>query len=219
MIVNVVEGVIRDVSVRDHHGLQSIFLRFLANVDDVLAPDRRLVVCERDRFTAVLQCQQRHIFRRNALRTNLIGPRFRNVPVLTEKAAHVAARRAHAEDARARQKMAQRFFLDGINLQCGRRAISKAVQLSAMIGSNEAESRLAGMNMAVARTKVAVNSPARLRFPPACFVQRIGLLEDLQLFHGSPSQTPLYARWADGVSHPCWRMRCGWRPQAWRRCW
>src|SRR5882724_12434075 len=66
------------------------------------------------------------------------------------------------------------------------------------------------MNMAVARTKVAVNSPARLRFPPACLVQRIGLLEDLQLFHGSPSQTPLYARWADGMSHPCWRMLCEW---------
>src|SRR6266850_1867912 len=208
MIVNIVEGVIGDVSVRDHHGLQSIFLRFLTNVDNVLAPDRRLVVGKRNRFTAVLQSQQRHILRRNVLRTNLIGPRFGNVPVLAEKAAHVAARRAHAEDARARQKMAQRFFLDGINLQRGRRAVSQTVEFSTLIDPNEAESRLAGMNMAVARTKVAVNSAARLRFPPARFVQGIGLLEDIQLFHGSPSETLLYAQWADGVSHPCWRMRC-----------
>src|SRR5256885_12956426 len=49
--------------------------------------------------------------------------RFRNVPVLAKKAAHVAARRAHAEHPSTWQKMAQRFLLDGINLQCGRRAV------------------------------------------------------------------------------------------------
>src|SRR5882672_2466631 len=119
------------------------------------------------------------------LRTNLIGPRFGNVPVLAKKAAHVAARRAHAEDARARQKMAQRFFLDGINLQCGRRAVSQTVEFSALIHSNEAKARLAGPDVAVARTEVAVDFPRRLRLPPTGLVQRIRLLEDLQLFHGS----------------------------------
>src|SRR5437016_1041375 len=44
------------------------------------------------------------------------------------------------------------------------------------------------------RTKVAVNSPVGLRFPPARFVKLFRLLEDLQLFHGSSSQTILYLR-------------------------
>src|SRR5205814_910183 len=39
------------------------------------------------------------------------------------------------------------------------------------------------------RTKVAVNAPVGLRFPPARFVKLFRLLEDLQLFHGSSSQS------------------------------
>jgi hypothetical protein len=50
------------------------------------------------------------------------------------------------------------------------------------------------MDVAVARTKIAVNSSVWLRFPPTGFVQLFGLLEDLQLFHGSSSQTALYLR-------------------------
>src|SRR5690348_3548230 len=46
----------------------------------------------------------------------------------------------------------------------------------------------------MAWTKIAVNPPVGLRFPPPRFVQLFGLLEDLQLFHGSSSQTALYLR-------------------------
>src|SRR5256885_13755557 len=101
--------------------------------------------------------------------------RFRNVPVLAKKAAHVAARRAHAEHPSTWQKMAQRFLLDGINLQCGRRAVRQTVEFAALIDSNEAKPRLAGMNVAVARTQVAVHSSGGFGFPPAGFVQGICL--------------------------------------------
>src|SRR6202140_361837 len=116
---------------------------------------------------------------------NLIVPRLRNIPVLAEEAAHIAARRAHAENARARQKMVQRLFLDGINLQRRRRAISQAVKLAAFIDADETKSSLAGIDVAVARTKIAVNAAVCFRFPPARFVQCIGFLEDFQLRHTS----------------------------------
>jgi hypothetical protein len=38
---------------------------------------------------------------------------------LAKEATHIAARRAHAEDPRAGQKMIQGLLLDGIDLQCG----------------------------------------------------------------------------------------------------
>src|SRR6266702_3180297 len=100
----------------------------------------------------------------------LVRTRFRNVPVLTEETAHVAAGRAHAEHARARQPMIQRLFFDGVNLQRGRCPISQVIEFSVLIEANEAEARLAGMDVAMARTKIAVNSPVRFRLPPAGFV-------------------------------------------------
>src|SRR6266581_1066610 len=100
----------------------------------------------------------------------LVRTRLRNVPALREETAHVAAGRGHAEHARARQKMIQRLFFDGVNLQRGRCPISKVIECSVLIGANEAESRLAWMDMAMARTKIAVNSPVCFRLPPAGFV-------------------------------------------------
>src|SRR5258708_33595188 len=82
VVVNVVEGVVGDVTVGDHHGLQTVLSSCLANVDDVFAPDGRFVVGERDGVAAIFQGQQRHIFWRNMLRTHVIGARFRDVPVL-----------------------------------------------------------------------------------------------------------------------------------------
>src|SRR6266699_4237068 len=87
---------------------------------------------------------------------HLVRTGFRNVPVLTEETAHVAAGRAHAEHARARQKMIQRLFLDGVNLQRGRCPISKVIEFSVLIDANEAESGLARMDMAMARTKIEI---------------------------------------------------------------
>src|SRR5260370_14927468 len=95
------------------------------------------------------------------LRTPLIEPRFRDVPVLTEEAAHVAARRAHAENARTRQKVIQRLLFDGVYLQCGRRAVSQAIEFSVLIDADEAKSRLAGPDVAIPRTEIAVDLPRR----------------------------------------------------------
>src|SRR5579885_2995466 len=55
--------------------------------------------------------------------------------------------------------MAQRLFLDGIDLQRGGRAVAQAVEFSVAIHADEAEAGLSGMDVAVARAKVAVNFP------------------------------------------------------------
>ena len=89
--------------------------------------------------------------------------------------------------------MIQGLFLDGINLQRGWRAVAQAVELAALIDSYEAESGLAGTDVAVARAEIAVNFPVRLRLPPASLVKFPRFLEDLQLFHGPSSPNQLYA--------------------------
>src|SRR5260370_36739576 len=100
------------------------------------------------------------------LRMHLVGPRFRDIPVLAEEAAHVAACRAHTEDASARQKMIQRLLLDGINLQGCRRAVSQAIEFSVLIDADEAESRLTRPDVAMPRTKITVDLPRRFQLPP-----------------------------------------------------
>src|SRR6202022_158172 len=53
---------------------------------------------------------------------------------------------------------------------------------------------LSGIDVAVARAKIAVDAPVSFRFPPARFMQRVGFLEDLQLRHASSLPIgPLYA--------------------------
>jgi len=89
-----------------------------------------------------------------------------------QKKHHVAARGAHAEDARARKKMVQRFFFDGIHLQRRGRAIAQAVELPVMIHANEAEACLACMNVAMPGTQIAVHAAMGFGLPPTGLVQR-----------------------------------------------
>src|ERR1043166_2229922 len=117
---------------------------------------------------------------------HLIVAGFGDVPVLAEEAAHVAAGGSHAEDAGARQKMVQRFFLDGIDLQNSRRAVTQAVQLSALVDADKTEARLAGVYVAMARTEKAMHTAVGLGFPPAGFVERVSFLQDCELRHRWP---------------------------------
>src|SRR5580658_3637712 len=103
--------------------------------------------------------------------------------------------------------MIQRFFFDGIDLQCRRRSIAQAIKFSALIHTNEAKPRLPGMNVAMPRTKVAVHAPASLRLPPAPFVQFLGLLEDLQLAHRPILLSVKLYACASVDLCPCW-LRC-----------
>jgi len=175
---------IGNVAVRNHHRFQPVFLRSLTNIDDVLAPDSRLVISERQRLATMLERQQRNIFRRNMLGPHLILPRLRNVPILAKEAPHVAPSRAHTEYPCPRQEMIQRFLLDRIDLQCRWSSVAQAVKFSTLIDTYETKSGLSRMNTAMAWTEIAMHAAASFRLPPAPFVQLVGLLEDLQLAHG-----------------------------------
>ena len=55
VLVDIEEGLAGDVAVGDHHIVESGGMRFARDVDDVLAPDRRLVIGEREVRDAALE--------------------------------------------------------------------------------------------------------------------------------------------------------------------
>ena len=75
------------------------------------------------------------------------------------------------------KKMIERFFLDGIDLQRGRRSVSQAVELSALIHADEAEAGLAFPDVAMARAEIAMHAAVGHRLPPARLVQRFASSE------------------------------------------
>ena len=168
VVVNIVKRFPRDVAVRHHHGFQPVRFRFFANIHNVFAPNRRLVVGERHGCAIVFSREQRNFFRQNGLRMNLIVARFGDVPVLAKKAAHVAAGGSHAEDARAGKKMIERFFFDRIDLQRRGRTVTEAEKFSAAIHADKTETGLPVMDAAMTRAKETVNARAsaylRIRF-------------------------------------------------------
>ena len=114
----------------------------------------------------------------------MVRARFGDVPVLAEKTAHVAARRAHRKNARAGKKMVERLFFDGIHLHGRRMRVSEVIKFAAFVCADETEAGLAVVDMAVARTKIAMNFAARLGFPPAGFVEGLLGFENFQVLHG-----------------------------------
>ena len=170
VVVDVVEGFAGDVAVGDHDGFEAVELGGFADVNDVFAPDGGFVVGEGDGITAVLQGEKRNLFGREVLGVDLILVGFGDVPILAEEAAHVASGSADAEDFRAGKEMAEGLFFDGINLQSGGRGIAEAEEFSALIDADETETGLAGADVAVARTEVAVEAAVGIGSPPEGFV-------------------------------------------------
>ena len=184
VVVDVVEGFVSDVAVGDHDGFKAVKLGGFADVNDVFAPDGGFVVGEGDGITAVLLGEERNLFGRKVLGVDLILMGFGDVPILAEEAAHVAAGGTDAEDFRAGEKMAEGLFLDGIDLESGGGGIAEAEELAAPIHADEAETGLAGADVAVARTEIAVEAAVGIGRPPEGFVEGGGFLEDLQVRHG-----------------------------------
>jgi len=129
-----------------------------ADVNDVFAPDGGFVVGESDGIAAVLQGKERNLFGGKVLGVDLILMGFGDVPILAEEAAHVASGGAYAEDFRAGKEVAERLFFDGINLESGGRSIAEAEEFAALVDADETEAGLAGADVAVARTEVAVDA-------------------------------------------------------------
>lgn len=181
VVVDVVEGFAGDVTVGDHDGFEAVELGGFADVNDVFAPDGGFVVGEGDGIAAVLLGEERNLLGRKVLGIDLILMGFGDVPILAEEAAHVAPGGAYAEDARAGKEMTEGLFLDGIDLESGGGGVAEAEEFAALIDADETEARLAGTDVAMARTEVAVETAIGIGRPPEGFVEGGGFLEDLQV--------------------------------------
>src|SRR5262249_44218356 len=129
--------------------------------------------------------EERNFFRRNTVRIYLIVPRFRNVPILAEKAAHVAAGSSHAENLRSREKMIERLLFNRIDLERRGRTVAETKKFSAAIYAYKTETGLAFVDVAVARAKITVDAVAGFWFPPSALVESLFGLQDLQACHVS----------------------------------
>ena len=99
---------------------------------------------------------------------------LRDVKILAELAAHVAASRTHRQYPRPRKEMVERLLLDGIHGQSSGPTIAELNQSSAFVLADEAKSRLALSYVTVPRTEIAMQAPVRHGLPPAAIVGSIG---------------------------------------------
>ena len=130
-------------------------------------------VSERDRAAAEpLRCEC-YLLGRSCIREFVPLARFGDVPVLTKSAAEIASSGAKREDARPRQKMAQRFLLDWIDTKPGAPAISGEHHLIAHALPNETKSSLPFIKLAKSRTDAALNAPIRQHRPPSTGIIRL----------------------------------------------
>jgi hypothetical protein len=115
------------------------------------------------------------VVRRVPAQALLVQLRLRDVPVLAELAAQVAARGAEAEHRRAREEMVERLLLDRIDREAGRSAVAELDQLPAAVLADEAEPGLTVGHPAVPRTERAQDAPVGLGLPPARRRRRVGV--------------------------------------------
>src|SRR5262249_13063421 len=71
--------------------------------------------------------------RREIDRPHVVLSRLRDVPVLAELAAHVAARGADRENARAGQEVVQGLLLDRIDLEGGGASVAEGDEAAAVV--------------------------------------------------------------------------------------
>ena len=119
VVVDVVEGFARDVAVGDHHSFDAVFFRGAANVDDVFAPDGRLVVGEGDRRAAVADGEHNDVFGRHVARNAPDRPDLEMSQFWQKKQPMLQPAVPMRKHLRAGQEMIERLFLDGIDLQRG----------------------------------------------------------------------------------------------------
>jgi hypothetical protein len=173
MIVNIVERFPRNVTIGYHDSVHTRNARGFADVHNIFAPNRGLVVGKGNRGTAISQGQRGNVLWRDVRGIYLIVMGFGNVPILAEKAAHVAAGCAERKNSRAGQKMVEGLFLNGINLQRSRLSIAQAVKFPAAVHANVAKSGLPFADVAMPWTKVTVDAAVVVSLPPTRFMKRL----------------------------------------------
>src|SRR5262249_33142192 len=112
-----------------------------------------------------------HRGRRDGRRRGPVGEpvlllRLRDVPVLPEAAAEVAAGGPERQHARARIEVVERLLLDRVDAESGRAAVAREVHLAAEVLAHEAEPALPVGHLAEARAEVALDLATLEPVPP-----------------------------------------------------
>jgi hypothetical protein len=167
VLVDFEEGFALDVAVGDHDGVETAVMGFAGDVDDVLAPDGRLVVGEGQRGCAVFFREVNDFDRREMGGADMVGTGLRDVEVLAELASHVAAGSAHGKDSGAGEEVVEGLLLDRVHGDGGGASVTELNQAAVFVLADIAEAGLAFADVAVTRAEITVQAPVGHGFPPA----------------------------------------------------
>src|SRR5262249_38512119 len=126
------------------------FVGTLRNVDHVFTPDAGFVVSECKTRTSVSNRVVTDVTGRQLHRIDLIRFRFRDIPVLAEKASEIAACRPHRKNGRARVEMGKWLFLDRIDLDGSGPPVPQGNEPASLVLPDEAKTSLPLPELAVA---------------------------------------------------------------------
>ena len=155
-----------DVSCRDSNWMNSQLPTFASRVDGVFSPDDRVVVRKSDAATTSLECCCGNAVRHGQFAESFDFPRFRDVPVLTEFTAQIAACSSKRQDRRAGEKVIEWLLFDGIDTESCAATVSCQLHLAINILADKAEASIAGLQATISGTKVAGNSSVAYLVPP-----------------------------------------------------
>ena len=126
-------------------------------VNRVFCPDYGIVVSEGDTAAARAQRSLGNSFRRRFMTQSLDLARFRDIPVLAEFAAQIAARCSERQDRRARKKMIERFLLDGVDAKPSASPVGIEHHLPLAILAYKAKAFISRIQMTMPGTQLAEN--------------------------------------------------------------
>jgi hypothetical protein len=148
-----------DLAGSDRDGGDAVLAAGIRHVDGVFEEDHRVVVRERDAAAAELGRRAGDRLGRGAVGERVRLARLADVPVLTEPAGQVAARRPERQHRGPGQEVIERLLLDRIDAEAARTAVRREHDLVVVPLANEAHAALALAQLAEARAQIALHPP------------------------------------------------------------
>src|SRR5581483_6362032 len=140
-------------------GFDALFAARLRDVDGVFHENDRIVIGVGHAAATETLRRMRDGLRRRAVLQRVPFARLADIPVLAELAREIAAGGPERQDGGAGEKMIERFFLDRIDAEAARAAVGGQYDTVVVVRAHETEPALARMQLAIARTDIALDAP------------------------------------------------------------